>query len=140
MFLKFEAFLNAFLNTSSIIVLAIIIGILISIPLGLLLVLIKPKGILENKKTYKIVKTFVNILRFLPFGVVILLLLPNTKNSMHIIENYIPLYVYIVPYIVDFIEKNLLPLNKEILQVAKAMGATKLETIRYFVFKGENYF
>ena len=49
----------------------------ISTPLGLLLVLMKPKGILENKKTYKI---------------------------------------------------------------AKAMGATKLETIRYFVFKGENYF
>lgn len=139
MFINYEAFFNAFLDTSLVIFLAFVFAILISIPLALTLVLIKPKGILENKRLYKIIKTLVNMLGVLPFGVVFLLLLPSTKSLIQVIEGYIPLYIYIVPYIVAFIEKNLLPLNKEILQVAKAMGATKLEIIRYFVFKGDNF-
>ncbi|MBJ8191558.1 ABC transporter permease subunit, partial [Bacillus cereus] len=116
---------------------SLFIGALIGIPIGILLVITRPGGILENKWLHNILNPSINIVRSLPFIILLIAIIPLTRlivnTSIGTSAAIVPLIVYIAPYIGRLVENSLLEVNPGILEAADAMGATPFQVIRYFL-------
>src|SRR5690625_6562693 len=116
---------------------SLLIGCIICIPLGILLVVTRPGGIIENKLFYKIMNPIVNVLRSLPFIILLVAIIPFTRlivqTSIGTAAAIVPLIVYISPYIARLVENSILEVEEGIIEAAESMGATPFQTIRYFL-------
>lgn len=112
-------------------------GTLIGIPLGLILVLTRKDGIRSNKIVYFITNGIVNLVRSVPFIILLVFIAPLTKlitgTRIGTTAAIVPLVFYIAPYMARLIESSLLEVNKGILEAAQAMGANTFQIIRYFL-------
>ncbi len=55
------------------------------------------------------------------------------NNDSEVRRRWVPLVVYISPYLARLMENSLLEINPGILEAAEAMGATTWQVIRYFL-------
>lgn len=112
-------------------------GTLIGIPLGLLLVLTRKNGVKANHTIHFLVSGLVNIVRSVPFVILLVFIAPLTKvlvgTRIGTKAAIVPLVFYIAPYLARLIESSILEVQPGILEAAKAMGANTLEIIRYFL-------
>ena len=109
-------------------------GTLIGIPLGLLLVLTRKNGVKANHTIHFLVSGLVNIVRSVPFVILLVFIAPLTKVLVGTrIGTKAALVFYIAPYLARLIESSILEVQPGILEAAKAMGANTLEIIRYFL-------
>ena len=106
----------------------LVLGSLIGIVLALILVLSRKGGIKENKYVFFIVNTFINIVRSIPFIILLVFILPVTKaivgTRIGTTAALVPLTFFIAPYLARLFENSLLEVNCGIIEAAKAMGAT----------------
>ena len=116
---------------------SLFVGSLIGIPFGILLVITRPGGVLENKALYAILNPIINIIRSLPFIILLVAIVPFTRLIVHTSIGtsaaIVPLIIYIAPYIGRLVENSLLEVNPGILEAAEAMGATPFQVIWYFL-------
>lgn len=116
---------------------ALVIGALIGIPLGILLVVTRKNGIWQNLVLHQILNPIINILRSIPFIILLIAIVPFTKllvgTSIGTTAAIVPLTVYVAPYIARLVENSLLEVDDGIIEAAKAMGASPLQIIRYFL-------
>ncbi|WP_026021940.1 methionine ABC transporter permease [Bacillus timonensis] len=102
------------------------ISILIGLPLGILLVLTRPDKALANKYVYQIVNILINIIRSVPFIILLFFILPFTKlivgTSIGVKGVIVPLVVYTAPYIARLMETALLEVDRGVLEAYEAMG------------------
>lgn len=113
------------------------IGTIIAVLLSVVLVLTNPGGILKNKYIYVIVNTVVNVIRSIPFIILMVFILPLTKmivgTRIGTTAALVPLVVFIAPYLTRLFENSILEVNKGIIEAAQAMGASYFEIVRYFL-------
>ncbi|WP_410513511.1 methionine ABC transporter permease [Paenibacillus sp. BR2-3] len=132
-----DQFLQAIYETIYMVGASLLIGSLIGIPLGILLVVTRSGGVLENKAVYSILNPFMNIIRSLPFIILLVAIIPFTRFLVHtsIGTNaaIVPLIIYIAPYIGRLVENSLLEVNPGILEAAEALGATPFQVIWHFL-------
>ena len=132
-----QQFFTAIYETFYMLFISLSLGSLLGIPLGLLLVMTREKGILENRKFYVILNGVINIFRSIPFIILLASLTGFTRFLVHTAigttASTVPLTIYIAPYIARLIEGSLLEVNDGILEAANAMGASPLQVIRYFL-------
>ena len=132
-----EQLLKSFVETITMVSWSLFIGTLIAFPLAIVLVLTRPDGISENKIIYNVFSVVINILRSLPFIILLVAILPFTKlivgTYIGVKAAIVPLTVYIAPYMARLIENSLLEVDKGIIETAQAMGATTFEIIRHFL-------
>lgn len=116
---------------------SLIIGALIGIPLGILLVLTRKNGILRNDIVFSIANGVINIVRSLPFIILLVFIMPLTRalieTTIGTKAALVPLVFYISPYLARLVENSLLEVDEGIIEAAKAMGATTLQIIWYFM-------
>jgi D-methionine transport system permease protein len=116
---------------------ALLFGTIIGMALALVLVLCRKGGIAENPILYTIVNVYVNVVRSVPFVILLVTIMPITRfiigTTIGSKAALVPLIVYISPYLARLIENSLLELNPGILEAAQAMGATNWQIIRYFL-------
>ncbi|WP_400247989.1 methionine ABC transporter permease [Niallia sp. JL1B1071] len=116
---------------------SLFIGSLIGIPLGILLVVTRSGGVLENKIVYSILNPIMNIFRSLPFIILLVAIIPFTRlivqTSIGTAAAIVPLIIYIAPYIGRLVENSLLEVNPGIIEAAQSMGATPIQIIWYFL-------
>ena len=117
-------------QTLYMVALALIIGTVIGIVLALILVLCKKGGLAENLILYNIVSIYINIVRSIPFVILLVAIVGTTIGSTAAL---VPLVVYISPYLARLMENSLLEVNPGILEAAEAMGASTWQVIRYFL-------
>src|SRR5690625_4586231 len=72
-------FIQSMVETFYMIGFLLLIGSIIGIPLGILLVVTRPGGIIEHKLFYKIMNPIVNVLRSLPFIILLVAIIPFTR-------------------------------------------------------------
>jgi len=112
-------------------------GSIIGIFLGITLVVTRKGHILENKYIYAILNPIVNILRSIPFIILLVAIIPLTRlivgTSIGTTAAIVPLVLHIGPYISRLIENSLLEVDSGIIEAAKAMGATPFQIIRRFL-------
>jgi len=132
-----QQFNQAIIDTFYMIGVSLLIGSLIGIPVGILLVVTRPGGILENRIIFKVLNPIVNMIRSLPFIILLVAIVPFTRLIVHTsigtTAAIVPLVVYIAPFIARLVENSILEVNDGIIEAAKSMGATPLQTIWHFL-------
>ncbi|MEW8956072.1 methionine ABC transporter permease [Clostridium sp.] len=129
----FPDMMLALKETLVIVLISSIISTLIGIPLGIILVVTRPKHILENKFIFKVLSRAINILRSIPFIILLTALIPFTRfvvgTTIGIKGALVPLVIGAIPSIVRQIEASLLDIDHGVIEAAKAMGSSNLEII-----------
>lgn len=117
---------------------ALLIGTIIAIPLSFILVITRPNGFAEKKGVYWILSQIINIIRSIPFVILLIFIMPLTNlivgTRIGSTAAIVPLTIYIIPYMARVIEGPILEVNPGITETARSMGATTFQTIRYFLF------
>ncbi|MEK4534367.1 methionine ABC transporter permease [Peribacillus sp. FSL K6-1552] len=132
-----ELILNALWETLYMVSISLFFGSIIGIFLGILLVVTRKGHIYENKFIFSIVNPIVNILRSIPFIILLVAIIPFTRlivgTSIGTTAAIVPLVLHIGPYISRLVENSLLEVDEGIIEAAKAMGATPLQIIFRFL-------
>lgn len=132
-----DQFIQASIDTLYMVGASLLIGSLIGIPLGIALVITMPGGILQNKVFYSILNPIINIVRSLPFIILMVAIIPFTRmligTSIGTNAAIVPLIIFISPFIARLVENSLLEVNPGIIEAAESMGATPLQVIWYFL-------
>jgi hypothetical protein len=112
-------------------------GMLLAIPLGLAMTLCRKGGLKENLVVFWIINGIVNIVRSVPFVILLVFIAPVTKivvgTRIGTTAAIVPLVLYIAPYLARLIEVSLLEVKSSVLEAAQAMGASTLQIIWYFL-------
>lgn len=94
-------------------------------------------GLMANRVVYGILNVTVNIIRSIPFIILLVAIMPLTRLIMGTPvgtqAQLVPLVIYITPYIARLVETSLLEVKPGVIEAAQAMGATNLQIIRYFL-------
>lgn len=132
-----DQFIQALHDTLVMVSISLVIGSLIGIPLGILLVVTRPGGLIKNRVFYNILNPIINIIRSLPFIILMVAIIPLTRLIVNTTIGtpgaIVPLIIFIAPYIGRLVENSLLDVNPGIMEAAKSMGATPLQAIWYFL-------
>ena len=116
---------------------SLLIGTIIGMILALILVLCRKGGLVENRPLYMIVSVYINVVRSIPFVILLVTIMPITRaivgTTIGSTAALVPLVVYISPYLARLMENSLLEIDPGILEAAEAMGATTWQVIRYFL-------
>jgi len=112
-------------------------GTIIGVGLALALVLSRRGGLMENRVTYTAVNATINIVRSIPFIILLVAMMPITRaivgTSVGSRAALVPLIVYIAPFIARMVEASLLEVSPGVLEAAKAMGASNFQVVRRFL-------
>lgn len=129
--------LEALYQTLYMVTFALVLGAIIGIPLGILLVVTRQNGIWPNAIIHHILNPMINVLRSIPFIILLIAIIPFTKlivgTSIGTTAAIVPLTVYVAPYIARLVENSLLEVDAGIIEAAHAMGASPMQIIRYFL-------
>lgn len=109
------------------------ISLVLGTLLGVVLVVTKKDGILENTKLYTIIEKVINTFRSIPFVILIALLIPITRvimgTAIGIKGAIVPLIFGTVPFLARQIENALVEVDKGIIEAAQSMGSSPIEII-----------
>lgn len=109
------------------------VGYLLGLPLGILLFVTSSKGLKPNKIIYGIGDFVCNIIRSIPFLILLILLIPFTRlivgKSYGSTATIVPLVICAAPYIARVVESSLNEVDSGVIEAAKAMGASTLQII-----------
>src|SRR5690606_10452692 len=111
--------LKALNETVYMVSVSLLIGTILGLILALLLVLTRPGGIKENRIFFFILNTIVNIIRSLPFIMLLVAVVLLTKiivRRSYVTEaSIVPLFIYIAPFIARLVENSVLEVNAGII-------------------------
>lgn len=124
-------------QTIYMVALSLLFGLIIAFPLAILLFVTRKGGIKQNLTIYNVVGTIINIIRSVPFIILIVYIMPITKaivgTRVGSTAALVPLTAYIAPYLARLIETALLDVDGGIIEAAQSMGASTFQTIFKFV-------
>ena len=108
-------------------------GYVIGLPMGVVLTVTDKDGIKPNALIYRILDAISNVVRSIPFLILLILLIPFTRlivgKSYGSTATIIPLVITAAPYIARMVESSLKEVDKGVIEAAKSMGATNLDII-----------
>lgn len=132
-----DQFLQSIIDTIYMVGVSLFFGTILGAVLAILLVVTRPGGILECKPFYVILNPIVNIVRSVPFIILMVAIIPFTRLLVHTsigtAAAIVPLIIYIGPYISRLIENSLLDVSEGIVEAARSMGASSFQTIWHFL-------
>ena len=124
-----EALQDTLYMTFASLLLSVIFGIII----GIVIYVTKEDGLYENKVIYRILDLLVNILRAIPFIILLIIIIPFTKllvGTMLGASAAIPSLVFsAAPYYARMTMIALTEVDKGTIEACKAMGASNKEII-----------
>ena len=116
---------------------SLIIGFIIGLIFAVILVLTNKDGILRNNYVFAVVNTIVNVIRSVPFIILMVFILPLTKlligTRIGTTAALVPLVIFIALYLTRLFENSLLNVDKGIIEAAQAMGASNFEIVWHFI-------
>lgn len=134
-----DLFWKATVETLIMVGISLVISTAIGLVLAILLVVTRPNHIYENKTFYNVLNIMINILRSIPFIILVFAIIPVTKLMVGSIIGVkgaiVPLVFFTAPYIARLLELALLEVDKGLIEAFQAMGATKSQIIRKVLLK-----
>ncbi|GAB7388871.1 ABC transporter permease [Bacillaceae bacterium] len=135
----FPLYQEAFLDTLWMVGVALFLASLLGFPLGVLLVITRPGHIFENKWLYHALNVIINILRSVPFIILLVAIIPLTRflvgTSIGIKGALVPLVVYLAPYLARLLESALLEVDPGVIEAFQAMGASRRQIIIHVLLR-----
>lgn len=125
---------GAVLETLYVTLIATIFAFVIGLPLGVLLVVGDKGGILPLPKwLMKVLNVIVNLLRSVPFIILIVVVFPLTRlivgTTIGSVASIVPLVIAAFPFVARLVENSLREVNPNIIEAAQSMGATPFQII-----------
>ncbi|TCI35782.1 MULTISPECIES: methionine ABC transporter permease [unclassified Exiguobacterium] len=118
---------------------ALVISTLIGLPLGTLLVLTRPNGRLANRYFYGALSSVINVVRSIPFIILLFFILPFTRfimgTTIGVQGVLLPLIVFTAPYIARLMESALLEVDRGVVEAYEAMGISTRKIIWYVLIR-----
>ena len=110
-----------------------LIGYVIGLPMGILLTVTDKDGIHPNAAVYKVLDVIANLIRSVPFLILLIVLIPFTRfligRSYGPTATIVPLVIAAAPYIARMVESSLKEVDAGVIEAAQSMGATPLQII-----------
>lgn len=109
------------------------VGYLFGLPMGVMLAVFDKDGLVPNTVAYKALDVVANIVRSIPFLVLLILLIPFTRfvvgQSYGSSATVVPLVVAAIPFIARMVESSIKEVDPGVIEAAKSMGAGTLRII-----------
>jgi D-methionine transport system permease protein len=119
---------KAFIETSWMMSIAVIFAIIIGVPLGVMLFVTREGMFFENKFVQQVAGTIVNIIRSIPFIILLVVLIPVTKlilgTSMGPTAASVSLTVAAIPFYARLVEASLREIDRGVIKAAESCGAS----------------
>lgn len=110
-----------------------ILGYVLGLPMGIVLAITDKDGIKPNALVYKVLDVIVNVVRSVPFLILLILLIPFTRfivgKSYGTTATIVPLVIAAAPFIGRMVESSLKEVDAGVIEAAKSMGATTMTII-----------
>lgn len=108
-------------------------SVLFGLPLGVLLFTTRKGGVMQNIISNKTLSSIVNVVRAIPFIILLIALIPFTRwvigTSIGTTAAIIPLSIAAIPFVARIVESALLKVGDGLIETGIAMGATPLQVI-----------
>ena len=110
-----------------------LLAYVLGIPMGIILVVTRPGGLKACRPVYKIMDVIVNIVRSIPFLILLIMIMPMTRlivgKSYGSTATIVPLVVSAAPFIARMVESSLLEVDAGVIEAAQSMGATDMTIV-----------
>ena len=110
-----------------------LIAYVLGLPLGILLKVTSKDGLKPNGVVYRILDVVCNVVRSIPFLILLILLIPFTRlvvgKSYGSTATIVPLVVCAAPYIARMVESSLNEVDPGVIEAAKSMGASNWDIV-----------
>lgn len=114
-----------------------LLAVLLGLPLGLLLFVIKPKGLSPCNGLYRILSFINNILRSIPFIILLALLIPITRfivgSSIGSSATIVPLTIGAIPFFARLSQNIFEELPTGLIDAGLSLGATPRQIVQYML-------
>ena len=108
-------------------------GYVLGLPLGIILAVTDKEGIRPNWGIYKLLDVIMNVLRSVPFLILLILLIPFTRvligKSYGSTATIVPLVVSAAPFIARMVESSIKEVDHGVIEAAESMGASTFQII-----------
>ncbi|MDD6058537.1 MAG: ABC transporter permease [Clostridiales bacterium] len=109
-------------------------GYVLGLPLGIVLAVTDRDGIHPNRVCYKILDVFTNIVRSIPFLILLITIQPVTKlivgRSYGSTATIVPLVAAAAPFIGRMVESSIKEVDAGVIEAARSMGASTFTIIK----------
>ena len=110
-----------------------LIGCVIGLPMGILLTVTDKDGIHPNAAVYKVLDVIANLIRSVPFLILLIVLIPFTRfligRSYGPTATIVPLVIAAAPYIARMVESSLKEVDAGVIEAARSMGASNFTIV-----------
>lgn len=124
-----EATLDTLLMTGF----SLLFTVLIGLPVGIILFLTAKGQLLQNKVAYQSLSLVVNVLRSIPFLILLIVMIPLTRflagTSLGVQGAIPPLVMSAAPFFARLVENVLKELDPGVSEACRAMGANSRQTV-----------
>ena len=114
-------------------ILSTVVGYVFGLPLGVMLAVSDKDGLRPNKAVYKVLDVISNIIRSIPFLILLILIIPLTRiivgQSYGSSATVVPLVVAAIPFIGRMVESSIKEVDAGVVEAARSMGASDLRII-----------
>ena len=121
------------LETLYMVIISTLLAYVLGIPMGIILNITGENGIRRNRAVNVILGVIVNILRSVPFIILLLALLPFTRaivgTTVGSTAVIVPLVVSAAPFVARMIESSLKEVDAGVIEAAESMGSTRMQII-----------
>lgn len=112
---------------------SLLFTILIGLPVGILLFLTSPGQMMQHKGVYQVVGFVVNVLRSVPFLILLIVMIPLTRvlagTALGVQGSIPPLVASAAPFFARLVENVLRELDPGVSEACRAMGADSRQTV-----------
>lgn len=118
-----------------------LIGGAIGLGFGIVLVVTRPQGLLENRLLYEVLDKVINVVRSIPFIILLSLLALTTRflvgTTIGAKSALVPLIFGVVPFFARQVENALLEVDPGVIEAAESMGTSPLGIVfRVYLIEG----
>lgn len=128
-----QMILEGILQTIYMSVASTFLGYVLGLPMGVLLTISDVNGLKPNPILYKILDAVSNVVRSVPFLILLILLIPFTRlvvgKSYGSTATIVPLVISAAPYIARMVEASLKEVDAGVIEAAKSMGASNTQIV-----------
>ena len=128
-----ELIQNGIGETLCMVLISTVLSYMIGIPLGIILVVTDKEGIHPIPVLQKILGVAINLLRSVPFLILLIMMIPLTRKLVGTSLGWKavvpPLVASAAPYIARMVESSFKEIDAGVIEAAKSMGATTFQII-----------
>lgn len=124
-----DRYTQALMQTLTMVGVSIVIAVIVGMSLAILLTITSPGGLYEKPTLYKVVSLLINLLRSIPFIILLVAILPFTRfivgTTLGTWAAIVPISINLIPFFARIAEVSLRNIDNGLIEAARAMGCRR---------------